>query len=99
MATVKQTKRKPTGAAAMGAGPGRPKGSVNKTTKAAKDAIAEAAEALGGTDRLVEWAKADKRNESVFWGTIYPKLLPFTVAGDPNNPLKTITQIQLVALK
>ena len=32
-AAVKKTKRKPTGAAAMGAGPGRPKGCPNKITK------------------------------------------------------------------
>ena len=32
MEAVIKTKRKPTGAAALGAGPGRPKGSVNKAT-------------------------------------------------------------------
>lgn len=57
-------------------GPGRPKGSVNKTTKAAKDAIAQAAEGLGGHDRLIEWAKEDPKNEAAFWTTIYPKLIP-----------------------
>ena len=60
-------------------GPGRPKGSPNKTTKAAKEAIAEAAEKLGGTNRLVSWAKEDPLNERAFWATIYPKLLPLTV--------------------
>jgi len=78
---VKQTKRKPTGAAAMGAGPGRPKGSTNKTTKMAKDAIALAAEGLGGTDRLIAWAQEDPLNERAFWSTIYPKLLPLQVTG------------------
>lgn len=62
-------------------GPGRPKGSQNKTTKAAKDAIAEAAEKLGGTNRLVKWAKEDPLNERAFWSTIYPKLLPLQVHG------------------
>jgi hypothetical protein len=55
---------------------GRPKGAVNKTTVAAKEAIALAADQLGGTERLVAWAKEDPANERVFWGTIYPKLLP-----------------------
>lgn len=64
---------------------GRPKGAVNKTTKAAKDAIAEAAEALGGSKRLVEWAKEDPANERTFWGTIYPKLLPLQVNGAGEN--------------
>lgn len=81
------------------AGKGRPKGAVNKTTKAAKDAIAEAAEGLGGAARLIAWAREDERNERVFWGTIYPKLIPVTLAGDEENPLHLISQIQLVALK
>ena len=81
------------------AGKGRPKGAVNKTTKAAKDAIAEAAEGLGGAARLIAWAREDERNERVFWGTIYPKLIPVTLAGDEDNPLHLISHIQLVALK
>jgi hypothetical protein len=38
-------------------------------------------------DRLVEWAKEDEKNEYTFWGTIYPKLLPLQVGGDPDHPL------------
>lgn len=68
-------------------GPGRPKGSPNKLGKAAKDVIAAAAEDLGGKDRLVAWAKSAPENEKAFWSTIYPKLLPLTVSGDPENPL------------
>jgi hypothetical protein len=69
-------------------GPGRPKGSLAKTTMVAKDAIQLAAEGLGGVMRLVAWAKEDPLNERVFWGQIYPKLLPLQVSGDPENPLK-----------
>lgn len=65
----------------MKAGPGRPKGSKNKIGKAAKDAIAEAAEQLGGVNRLVEWAQEDKKNEYAFWSSVYPKLLPLSVDG------------------
>jgi hypothetical protein len=61
-------------------GQGRPKGAVNKTTLAAKEAIALAAEGLGGTDRLIDWAKEDPANERAFWTTIYPKLIPVQVA-------------------
>lgn len=84
-------KRKP-----PAAGKGRPKGVANKTTKAAKDAIAAAAEALGGADRLVDWVKEDPQNERVFWGTIYPKLLPLQVTGEGGGPL--VARIELVAL-
>ena len=63
------------------AGRGRPKGALNKTTLIAKEAIALAAESLGGTDRLVAWAKEDEKNEAAFWTTIYPKLLPLQVNG------------------
>lgn len=69
-------KRKP-----PAAGKGRPKGALNKTTREAKDAIAHAAEELGGAARLAEWAKEDPSNERVFWGTIYPKLLPLQLNG------------------
>lgn len=69
------------------AGKGRPKGTPNKTTQAAKDAIAMAAEALGGAERLVEWAKEDPANEKAFWTTIYPKLLPLQVTGEGGGPV------------
>ncbi len=77
------------------AGPGRPKGSLNKTTKAAKDAIADAAEQLGGTNRLVDWAKEDPVNERAFWSSIYPKLLPLQVhgAGDQGEHIHAIKWI------
>ena len=68
-------------------GAGRPKGSPNKTTKAAKDALAEAAEKLGGVDRLVAWAKEDPQNERAFWATVWPKLLPLQVSGEGGGPV------------
>ena len=67
--------------------PGKPKGALSKTTKTAKEAIALAAEKLGGADRLVAWAQEDPQNERVFWGTIYPKLLPLQVTGEGGGPI------------
>ena len=59
----------------------------NKTTQSAKDAIAMAAASLGGAQRLTDWAKEDPANERVFWGTIYPKLLPLQVTGEGGGPV------------
>ena len=68
-------------------GPGRKKGVPNKTTMLAKEAIAQAAEALGGAERLTTWAREDARNEHAFWATIYPKLLPLQVTGADGGPM------------
>lgn len=75
-------------------GAGRPKGSPNKVGKAAKEAIAEAAEKLGGVDRLVNWAKEAPENERAFWTSVYPKLIPVQLAGDGDNPLKLVHTIE-----
>jgi hypothetical protein len=77
--------------------PGKPKGAISHTTRTAKEAIALAAEGLGGAPRLVAWAKEDPLNERVFWGTIYPKLLPLQVTGEGGGPLQ-ITRIELVPM-
>jgi len=71
---------------------GRLKGTPNKTTKLVRDVISQAADDLGGVDRLVKWAKEDVLNERVFWGSIYPKLLPLQVTGDKDSPLQIIVQ-------
>lgn len=74
---VKQTKRKPSGAAAMGPGPGRPKGSANKTTTAIKEAVVEAFEKAGGVDYLVKLASEDPKT---FCGLV-GKVIPLQVEG------------------
>lgn len=77
-------------------GRGRPKGSKNKVSAAAKDVIAQAAEGIGGADRLLAWAKEAPENERAFWTTIYPKLVSVTVSGDPENPLITAIERRIV---
>lgn len=77
---------------------GRKKGTPNKTTQTAREAISLAAEELGGTKRLVEWAKEDPLNERSFWTTIYPKLLPLQVTGEGGGPIEAVTRIELVPL-
>jgi hypothetical protein len=71
-------------------GRGRPKGSPNRTTASAKEAIAQAAEGLGGTNRLISWAQEDPANERAFWATIYPKLLPLQVSGEDGGPIQAV---------
>lgn len=76
--------------------PGKPKGATNKTTKTAKEAIALAAEGLGGVNRLITWAQEDPQNERAFWASIYPKLIPVQIAGDEDNPLAHSIKIEFV---
>jgi len=73
---------------------GRPQGVKNKLTIAAKSVIADAAAELGGVDRLVAWAKSDALNERVFWGQIYPRLLPHEVSGPDGEAIKTVLSWQ-----
>jgi hypothetical protein len=67
---------------------GRQKGTPNKTTQLAREAIAYAAERLGGAKRLAAWAKEDKANEYAFWTKIYPRLLPVQLTGEDGEPIK-----------
>ena len=68
--------------------PEKPKGATRKVTRTALESIALAADKLGGSERLVEWAKEAPENERCFWGTIYPKLLPLQVTGADAGPVK-----------
>lgn len=74
---------------------GRQKGTPNKTTQAAKDAIALVAEGLGGSDRMLEWVQEDPANERMFWKDIYPKLLPLQVTGENGAPLIPVLNVSL----
>ena len=71
-------------------GAGRKLGSPNKLTGLARDAIASAADRLGGADRLVVWARADPQNERAFWSQIYTKLLgvQMQISGPEGGPVQ-----------
>ncbi|MBA4754569.1 MAG: hypothetical protein H2050_07045 [Sphingobium sp.] len=76
------------------AGKGRRKGVPNRTTAALKDMILKALDEKGGAEYL---ARQADQNPAAFM-TLLGKVLPMTVAGDPDNPLKTITRIELVGV-
>ena len=82
MEDVKETTKNEKFVMGVTPGPGRPKGVPNKTTQLAKNVISMAAEKLGGTERMVEWAKESPANERAFWTVIYPKVLPLQINAD-----------------
>lgn len=75
---------------------GRPKGSPNKTTQLLKDAILKAATEAGDGDMVKYLTTQAKANPGPFL-SLLGKVLPMQIAGDPDNPLQTITRIELVA--
>lgn len=74
------------------AGKGRKKGVPNKTTAALKDMILQALDRKGGVDYLEQ--QADE-NPTAFL-TLIGKVLPMTLANDPNNPLPAAITVHLI---
>lgn len=72
---------------------GRRKGVPTLMTKAAKEAILDAAGKLGGVARLVAWAQESDDNERMFWGHIFTKVVPYQLVGDAANPIKTVVEV------
>lgn len=68
---------------------GRPKGSLNKNTAAVKDMVLQALNGAGGVKYLQR--QADE-NPSAFL-TLIGKVIPLQVAGDPDNPVRTVNEI------
>lgn len=68
-------------------GPGRPKGSENKITRALKDMILEALEGAGGVDYLVLQAK---ENPTAFLSLV-GKVLPLQVTGGDGDASAAFT--------
>lgn len=75
-------------------GAGRPKGSQNRVSKEAKEVIAEAAERLGGADRLLAWVQESPDNEKAYWTSIYPKLIAVSIAGNVTARLIVETGVE-----
>jgi len=69
---------------------GRKKGTPNKANAALKDCILGALTAKGGQKYLERIAE----EEPVAFCTLIGKVLPMTVAGDAENPLKTVLTVE-----
>lgn len=84
------------------AGMGRPKGIPNKTTALLKDAILRAATNVGnrvGDDGLVSYLEQQAEENPGPFMALLGKVLPMQIASDPENPLKVVHRIELVAPK
>lgn len=70
-------------------------GIPNKINADIKAMILEALDKAGGADYLVAQSES---NPTAFM-TLVGKVLPMTVSGDPDSPLKVITRIELVGMR
>lgn len=87
---VKQTDKKPRRVGDGTPGPGRPKGSQNRTTALLKDAILQAAEAAGnkvGSEGMVSYLTEQAEENPKAFLTLLGKVLPMQVIGDANSPV------------
>lgn len=76
------------------AGAGRPKGVPNKVSTSMKQAIAEAFEQLGGTQRMVQWAMEDPKHLTEFY-KLAARLIPVEtqVSGASGGPIQAVLEI------
>lgn len=72
------------------------KGVPNKVNGDIKNMILEALSNAGGAEYLTRKAN-DPKTAAAFLGLI-GKVLPMTLAGDPNSPLMVVTRIELISL-
>ena len=74
-------------------GAGRPKGVPNKINSDVKGMVLGALNSKGGQ----EWLERQMDLNPVAILTILGKVLPTTISGDPENPLLTVTKVELVS--
>ena len=81
-------------------GPGRPKGSQNKTTALLKDAILKAAQTAGGggEDGIANYLADRALDTPGPFLALLGKVLPMQVTGDEDNPVRHIVKIERVVV-
>lgn len=94
MAGVKKTENNGIGKGKPG--PGRPKGSPNKTTALLKDAIIQAATNAGGDDGLEGYLQARALDSPKAFLSLLGKVLPMQVTGADGAPIKHDVEIRIV---
>lgn len=78
------------------AGPGRPKGSPNKTTALLKDAIIQAATTAGGKGGLEGYLRARAIDSPNAFLALLGKVLPMQMTGEDGGPVKHDVRIHIV---
>lgn len=76
-------------------GAGRKKGIPNKITGDLKSMILGALDNKGG----IEYLEKQADQNPVAFLTLVGKVLPMTVAGDPDNPVKTTITVEWAGMK
>jgi hypothetical protein len=66
---------------------GRQRGTPNKVTAAAREAIELAFDNIGGVPALTEWAK---QNQDAFYTRVWPRILPHQFAGHDAEPITVV---------
>jgi hypothetical protein len=79
-------------------GPGRPKGSANKTTALLKDAILKAAENAGGDEGMVGYLTIQAKTNPQAFLPLLGKVLPMQLTGEDGDAIQTVMRVELVAL-
>ncbi|MBP30438.1 hypothetical protein [Methylobacterium sp.] len=82
-------------------GPGRPKGSVNKTTALLKDAILKAAQTAGGggEDGIANYLADRAIDTPGPFLALLGKVLPMQVTGEDGGAIKSDNTLRLVFMK
>lgn len=87
----KQSKNSNRGGARQGAG--RPKGSLDKGNAMIREMIVDALDGVGG----VEYLQKTALSHPAAFLSLIGKVMPIQIAGDPENPLKMVHRVELVA--
>ena len=80
---------------------GRKPGVPNKLTQDVRRCILDAADKMGGCDRMVTWAQSSPEAEKAFWTQVYTRVLPkdINLGGQADNPLNIGIRVTFVEPK